>query len=101
MPAIDRSLSRSLIARAPTIHLLLKADVPCVFTAFDEGEAARAEVVLTRPTAAPRRSSSGGALDLRASFAFGPELNKFGSLLRRFASKLTKFVSQTMNVYLK
>ena len=26
--------------------------------------------------------SSGGALDLRAQFAFGPELNKFGSLLR-------------------
>ena len=70
---------------APTLELLLKAEVPVVITAFDEGEAARAEMVLTRPTAAAARSGSAGGrrrLDLRAQLVFGPELNKWGSLLR-------------------
>lgn len=71
---------------APTLVLLLKAEVPVVVTAFDEGEAARAELVLTRPTSVPKqslRSDSGQQqLDLRARLEFGPELNRWGSLLR-------------------
>ncbi len=68
---------------APTLELLLKAECPILVTAFDEGEAARAELVLTRPTSMAKKGSSGHQrLDLRARLDFGPELNKWGSLLR-------------------
>ena len=64
---------------APTLRMLLAAEVPCVLTAFDEGEAARAELVLTAPTAAGRGAA--GVVDLRAKLTFN-EVNRWGSLLR-------------------
>lgn len=70
---------------APTLELLLQAECPVLVTAFDEGEAARAELVLTRPTSMANKGSSANGhqrLDLRAQLEFGPELNKWGSLLR-------------------